>query len=86
MDLDFPSHPSSSPSEPRYSTLIDVWEKTYCRPFLDARHSPLLSRALWMPGENWRQLNSWGEFCLLKNTALVEGKVQDVRERRGNRK
>ncbi|KAK0198830.1 glycosyltransferase family 22 protein [Armillaria mellea] len=86
MDLDFPSHPSSSPLEPRYSALIDVWEKTYCRPFLDARHSFLLSRALWMPGEKWSQLNSWGEICLLKNKALVDGKVQDVRERRGNRK
>ncbi|KAK0465555.1 glycosyltransferase family 22 protein [Desarmillaria tabescens] len=82
MDLDFPSHPSSSPLEPRYSTLTDIWEKIYCKPFLDAHHSPLLSRALWMPGEKWRQLNSWGDFCLLKNRALVEGKVQAVRERR----
>ena len=76
MDLDFPEHPVSSALEPRYATLTDIWEKVECRPFLDARYSPLLGRALWVPGETWEKMNSWGEYCLLRNAAKVESKVR----------
>ncbi|KAK7465430.1 mannosyltransferase [Stygiomarasmius scandens] len=79
IDLDFPSHPVESALEPRYAIQSDTWERVECIPFLDARHSPLLSRVLWVPGEKWRQLNVWGDYCLLRNKKLVESKIEEVK-------
>ncbi|EGN93107.1 glycosyltransferase family 22 protein [Serpula lacrymans var. lacrymans S7.3] len=74
IDLDYPEHPSSSTYEPRYAMDEGIWERVSCLPFLDAANSPLLSRTLWMPGETWRNLNQYGDYCLLKNKALVGAK------------
>jgi len=79
IDLDFPSHPVESALEPRYAIQSDTWERVECLPFLDARHSPLLSRVLWVPGEKWRRLNVWGDYCLLRNKKLVESKIEEVK-------
>ncbi|KAF8921995.1 asparagine-linked glycosylation 9 protein isoform a [Mucidula mucida] len=84
MDLDFPENAVSSTLEPRYATLTDVWEKVACRPFLDAAHSPLLGRVLWIPGETWRQMNSWGDYCLLKNRDKVENKIRKIRNEKND--
>ncbi|KAF7302752.1 Mannosyltransferase [Mycena chlorophos] len=56
LDLDFPNRPSSSRLEPRYAVDKEHWDRAYCTPFLDATHSNLLSRTLWLPG-NWQNLN-----------------------------
>ncbi|EEB91883.1 hypothetical protein MPER_09690 [Moniliophthora perniciosa FA553] len=75
IDLDFPEHPIESALEPRYAVQTQTWERVSCLPFLDARYSPLLGRVLWVPGERWRQLNSWGDYCLLRNKGRVEKKI-----------
>jgi len=80
IDLDFPSHPSSSMHEPRYAVQNDIWERVECQPFLDAQHSPLLGRVLWVPGQKWRSINSWGDYCLLRNRQLVADKVEKVKQ------
>ncbi|EJC98743.1 asparagine-linked glycosylation 9 protein isoform a [Fomitiporia mediterranea MF3/22] len=66
IDLDSPNHPSSSPHEPRYAIDDEHWQRMYCAPFLDSAHSPLLTRAIWLPGKWWQTLNSYGDYCLLK--------------------
>lgn len=77
VDLDFPLHPTSSPLEPRYAIDTKTWERVSCKPFLDASHSRLLTRALWMPGEAWQSQNEFGDYCLLKNNALVGKKEKE---------
>ena len=72
VDLDFPKHPVSSELEPRYITDTENWDRVHCAPFLDAAHSPLLTRALWLPGKMWWDQNSYGEYCLLKKRGLFE--------------
>ncbi|THV07497.1 glycosyltransferase family 22 protein [Dendrothele bispora CBS 962.96] len=79
IDLDYPSHPVESALEPRYAVQSDTWERVECLPFLDARHSPMLSRVLWVPGEKWRQLNAWGDYCLLRNKKLISSKIEEVK-------
>ncbi|KAF7968131.1 hypothetical protein HWV62_31803 [Athelia sp. TMB] len=74
VDLDFPLHPSSSMFEPRYAADAQTWERVACVPFLDARYSSMLTRALWMPGEKWQSLNEFGDYCLLKNKRSVARK------------
>ncbi|RPD65012.1 glycosyltransferase family 22 protein [Lentinus tigrinus ALCF2SS1-6] len=74
LDLDFPLHPVETPHEPRYIADEKTWERVACQPFLDAAHSSLLSRTLWMPGELWQTQNSYGEFCLLRHKANVQRK------------
>ncbi|KAI8981227.1 glycosyltransferase family 22 protein [Trametes punicea] len=74
LDLDMPLHPSPSADEPRYVADEETWERVTCRPFLDAAHSPLLTRTLWMPGTVWQRRNEFGEFCLLKHRANVSRK------------
>ncbi|KAJ7459090.1 glycosyltransferase family 22 protein [Mycena galericulata] len=74
LDLDFPNHPSSSLLEPRYAADAKTWERVYCTPFLDASHSSLLTRTLWLPGQAWQSLNEFGDYCLLKNRDLVAKK------------
>jgi alpha-1,2-mannosyltransferase len=81
LDLDFPSHPSESNLEPRYATEAKKWERVYCTPFLDARHSNLLTRTLWLPGEAWQTLNEFGDYCLLKNKDLVAKKEAIIKSR-----
>ncbi|KAJ4485792.1 glycosyltransferase family 22 protein [Lentinula aciculospora] len=80
IDVDFPSHPSKSSQEPRYAIQNDVWERVECQPFLDAHNSPLLSRVLWLPGQKWRSMNTWGDYCLLRNRQLVADKVDKVKQ------
>ncbi|KAF9074855.1 glycosyltransferase family 22 protein [Rhodocollybia butyracea] len=79
IDLDYPSHTSNSSREPRYAVETDSWDRVECQPFLDAQNSPLLSRVLWAPGEQWRSLNTWGDYCLLRNRALVADKMEKVK-------
>ena len=71
LDLDFPEHPRSAAHEPRYVQDEATWERVACQPFLDAAHSSLLTRTLWMPGALWQTRNSYGEFCLLRHRANV---------------
>ncbi|KAG6814143.1 hypothetical protein H0H92_002138 [Tricholoma furcatifolium] len=81
IDLDFPLHPMESALEPRYATDSKSWDRVFCRPFIDARHSRLLTRAFWAPGEAWQNNNEFGDYCLLKNKALVTKKEVDIRGR-----
>ncbi|GJE87696.1 glycosyltransferase family 22 protein [Phanerochaete sordida] len=74
MDSDFPLHPVSTALEPRYAIDSDTWERVYCTSFLDARHSSLLTRALWMPGQRWAAMNEYGDYCLLRHRANMERK------------
>ncbi|KAH9897963.1 glycosyltransferase family 22 protein [Cubamyces lactineus] len=82
LDLDFPQHPTTSVLEPRYVADAATWERVECQPFLDAAHSPLLTRTLWMPGEIWQRRNEYGEFCLLKHKANVGQKEREHTVRR----
>ncbi|KAG7099645.1 hypothetical protein E1B28_001471 [Marasmius oreades] len=82
IDLDFPENPIESPLEPRYTIQTETWERAKCLPFLDARRSPLLTRVLWAPGERWRNANSWGDYCLLRNKKLVEQRIRWVAQGR----
>ncbi|KAF9015664.1 glycosyltransferase family 22 protein [Cyathus striatus] len=79
VDVDFPQHPSSSSLEPRYTNDEKTWERVYCVPFLNARHSMLLTRIFWLPGSRWQQLNEFGDYCLLKNRGLVRRKEIDMK-------
>ncbi|KAH7930611.1 glycosyltransferase family 22 protein [Leucogyrophana mollusca] len=78
VDLDFPLHPTSSVHEPRHAVDEKTWERVLCLPFLDATHSWLLSRTLWVPGHAWESMNEYGDYCLLKNKALVDAKERKV--------
>ncbi|KAJ7170207.1 glycosyltransferase family 22 protein [Mycena filopes] len=80
LDLDFPKHPISSTLEPRYAVEATKWERVFCTPFLDARHSNLLTRTLWLPGQTWQSLNEFGDYCLLKNRDSVAKKEALVRK------
>lgn len=79
IDLDFPLHPISSALEPRYATMDDTWERVACYPFLDARHSFILTRIFWLPGESWQNRNEFGDYCLLKSWKRVEMKDMKVK-------
>ena len=83
LDLDFPKHPQVGAREPRYVADTETWERVSCQPFLDARHSPLLTRTLWFPGELWQAQNEYGEFCLLRHRANVAEKEREHTLRRG---
>ncbi|KAG6841767.1 hypothetical protein C0991_007096 [Blastosporella zonata] len=69
IDLDFPLHPVETPLEPRS--------------FIDARRSRLLTRAFWVPGEAWQSNNEFGDYCLLRNKALVTKKETEIKARIG---
>jgi len=79
LDLDFP-HPGSSTLEPRYAADTETWERVFCTPFLDASHSNLLTRTLWLPGQAWQSLNEFGDYCLLKNRDLVANKEARIKK------
>ncbi|KAF8495055.1 glycosyltransferase family 22 protein [Gautieria morchelliformis] len=66
IDSDFPHHPQTSVYEPRYAVDSSTWDRVICVPFLDARHSSVLTRTLWLPIPYWSQRNSFGEYCLLR--------------------
>ncbi|TFY64294.1 hypothetical protein EVJ58_g2719 [Rhodofomes roseus] len=83
VDLDFPLHPSESVREPRYVLDEVTWERVKCLPFLDARHSSLLTRTLWMPGARWQEGNEYGDYCLLKNRERVKRIEVEMTARRG---
>lgn len=74
MDSDYPLHPVSTALEPRYAVDDATWDRIRCEKFIDTRHSPILTRALWMPGARWQGMNEFGEFCLLKHRANVDAK------------
>ncbi|KAG0707441.1 glycosyltransferase family 22 protein [Suillus ampliporus] len=78
VDLDFPNHTVSSPLEPRYAIDNETWERVSCLPFLDASHSSLLTRTLWIPGSWWQNENEFGDYCLLKNREKVHKKEVEV--------
>ncbi|THH33402.1 hypothetical protein EUX98_g781 [Antrodiella citrinella] len=82
IDLDFPLNPTSTSLEPRYTADVATWERVTCQKFLDAKHSSLLTRALWMPGSLWQQNNEFGEYCLLRHKANVAAKEQQFVVRR----
>jgi hypothetical protein len=42
-------------------------------------HSPLITRALWLPGERWRAMNEYGDYCLLRSTKLAGKLAQAAR-------
>lgn len=73
IDVDFPKHPVYSTLEPRFA-IMDEWERVHCEPFLDAKNSMMLTRIFWLPGEIWQGRNEFGDYCLLKNKALVARK------------
>ncbi|KAI0094255.1 glycosyltransferase family 22 protein [Irpex rosettiformis] len=77
VDSDFPLHPSSTPLEPRYA-VDEAWYRVKCEPFLDARHSSLLTRTLWLPGTQWQSQNEFGDYCLLKNKKNMETKERSL--------
>jgi len=80
IDLDYPLHPSESALEPRFATKTETWERVICKPFLDARHSSLLTRTLWLPGKEWEAHNEFGEYCILKNKTLLKSKQHIVKK------
>ena len=82
VDSYFPLHLDTSTLEPAYTQDTETWERVKCERFLDARHSSLLTRTLWMPGERWQSLNSFGEFCLLKNKETMDRKEMQLRVRK----
>ncbi|KAI0274963.1 asparagine-linked glycosylation 9 protein isoform a [Gloeopeniophorella convolvens] len=79
VDLDFPHDPIESKHEPRYVLDDKTWERLFCLPFLDARHSSRLTRGFWLPGETWQSQNKFGEYCILRNTKSVEKKIEEVK-------
>ena len=78
VDSYFPLHSERSKYEPAYAEETATWERVKCERFLDARHSSLLTRTLWMPGSRWQQLNSYGEFCVLRHKRNVEAKERKL--------
>ena len=62
--------PDSRPTPLELLFAIDKeWEKMHCAPFLDALHTGLLARTIWIPDlpiipAKYRRV--WGEHCLLK--------------------
>ncbi|KAG6910519.1 hypothetical protein DXG01_009938 [Tephrocybe rancida] len=81
IDLDFPLHPVESHLEPRYAVDSKTWDRVFCKSFIDAKHSRLLTRAFWAPGEAWQSNNEFGDYCLLRNKALVSQKEMEVKGR-----
>ena len=79
IDLDILLHPISSELESRYATMDETWERVACQPLLDARHSFILTRIFWLPGERWRNGNEFGDYCLLRNWKKMEMKETKVR-------
>ncbi|KAH7916464.1 glycosyltransferase family 22 protein [Hygrophoropsis aurantiaca] len=81
VDLDFPQHPVSSIHEPRYAIDEKTWDRVLCLPFLDAAHSPLLTRTLWIPSHTWENMNHYGDYCMLRNKAKVGAKEREIAAR-----
>lgn len=80
IDSDFPENPpETSVLEPRYSVDSSTWDRVVCTPFLDARHSSLLTRTVWLPIPLWSQRNSFGEYCLLRHKRRAA--KREVRDR-----
>ena len=59
--------PPSSSYEKIFARDKNAWDRVFCAPFLDSERTPMLVRALWLPGEWWRQKASWRNYCLLRN-------------------
>ena len=71
-----------SANEPRYSVDEKTWDRVTCQKFLDASHSSLLTRALWMPGQRWQEANEFGEYCLLRHKKNVARKEKENQVRK----
>jgi len=80
IDLDYPLHPVESSLEPRFVADSGIWERAICEPFLDPRFSSRLTRTLWLPGETWQLQNEFGDYCVLKNRALLKSKQEKVKQ------
>ncbi|KAK6331543.1 mannosyltransferase [Orbilia blumenaviensis] len=52
--------------EPNYILDTENWDRVACQKFLDARQTPFLSRALWLPSWVYRDQRVWGEYCILR--------------------
>jgi alpha-1,2-mannosyltransferase len=68
VDSGMPSAPPTE-LEPDYVSDSDRWQKLKCASFLDAGHTHLLSRLLFIPDlpfvpEQFRR--KWGQYCLLR--------------------
>lgn len=70
VDVDFPLQDPFS-DEPRYVTHSETWDPIYCVPFLDAVNSPMLTRTLYIGLAAWQERNKFGNYCLLRNRALI---------------
>jgi len=83
VDVDFPMHPVESINEPRYAIDSEVWDRVYCVGFLDAKHSSLLTRTLYLRSKWWQEQNSFGDYCLLRNKARMK-RIESARWERGS--
>lgn len=68
VDSRMPSTPATA-LEPEYVSDLSNWEKMMCGSFLDAPHTHLLGRLIWVPDlpfvpEQFRR--KWGDYCLLR--------------------
>jgi alpha-1,2-mannosyltransferase len=59
--------------------MESTWERVTCYPFLDARHSFVLTRAFWLPSKAWQSWNEFGDYCLLKNKKMIGEKEAQMR-------
>ncbi|KEI38671.1 glycosyltransferase family 22 protein [Mixia osmundae IAM 14324] len=72
VDLDYLHRPAPDASslEKRYA-IDPAWERVICFDFLDSQLTPQLSRALWLPIPHYRRQVVYGDYCLLRNSALL---------------
>ncbi|CAG8154883.1 unnamed protein product [Penicillium olsonii] len=70
VDSHFPGHDATE-LEPHYALDKANWDTLACASFLDASHTGLLGRLIWVPdipGIPDRFRRKWGEYCLLQRT------------------
>lgn len=73
VDLDFPKRhlgvvDNVRKGDQRYTVDTEHWDRMVCYPFLDAEHSPRLSRSFYFPFVTDK--NTYGEYCLLRNKRI----------------
>ncbi|KZO96340.1 glycosyltransferase family 22 protein [Calocera viscosa TUFC12733] len=79
IDLDFPDRGGPpSPLEPRYAIEEKSWERVACYKFVDAANSNPMTKLLWVPLSEWTSLNSYGDYCLLKNKARAKARESKI--------
>jgi alpha-1,2-mannosyltransferase len=77
VDSYFPGNPPSA-LEPNYISDKETWETLSCKPFLDAGHTSIFGRLLWIP--DWPFIppayrRKWGQYCLLRQRRNRSGKI-----------